>query len=104
MIFMSDAAVEHSTIMTCWLSKRPSADPTGKAAAWFNQLYPQAYDLVMAHPVVVPSTSFGLLENVLSQLESGIGSRRDLVVGLARGLGMAIGQPKRPGFMSQLMR
>lgn len=104
MLFMSDAAVDSSAVMSKWLSTHPKADPSGKATSWFTQMFPRAYDLALALPVVVPSTRFGLLENVLSHLEAGVSSKRELVVGLARGLGFTLSPEHRPDFVQQLMR
>lgn len=104
MLFMSDAAVDSAAVMTKWLSQHPSVDPSGKAASWFAQLFPRAYDLTLAQPVVVPSTKFGLLENVLSHLAAGVASKRDLVVGLARGLGYTLAPSHRADFVAQLLR
>jgi hypothetical protein len=39
MLFMSDAAVDPASVLAKWLTQHPAADPTGKAAAWFNQLF-----------------------------------------------------------------
>eukprot|EP00878_Enallax_costatus_P045420 GHUV01054701.1.p1 GENE.GHUV01054701.1~~GHUV01054701.1.p1 ORF type:complete len:112 (-),score=28.74 GHUV01054701.1:264-599(-) len=104
MLFMSDAAIDSAAVMSKWLSQHSAADPTGKASSWFTQLFPRAYDLALALPVVVPSTRFGLLENVLSHLEAGVSSKRDLVVGLARGLGFTLSPELRPDFVQQLLR
>jgi hypothetical protein len=52
----------------------------------------------------VPSTKFGLLENVLSHLDAGVGSKRDLAVGLARGLAYTLSPEHRKDFVDQLVR
>lgn len=103
-MYMSEAAIEPSAVLAKWLTQHPAADPAGSATKWFDQLFPAAYDLLSAQPAVVPSTRFGLLENVLSQLSAGIGSRKDVVLGLARGLGFMLGPELRQQFVSQLLR
>lgn len=104
MLFMSDAAVESAAVMAKWLTQHPSADASGKAASWFSQLFPRAYDMVLAQPAVVPSTKFGLLENVLSHLSTGVQSKKDLLVGLVRGLGYTLAPEHRTSFVTQLLR
>lgn len=64
----------------------------------------RAHDLALLQPVVVPSTKFGLLENVLSHLAAGIDSKRQLAVGLARGLAYTMGPEHRKDFIDQLLR
>lgn len=101
---MSDAAVDSAAVMAKWLNQHPSADPSGKATSWFTLLFPKAHDLALSLPVVVLSTRFGLLENVLSHFEAGVGSKRDVVVGLARGLGYTLSPEHRQEFVQQLLR
>ena len=103
-MYMSEAAIEPSAVLTKWLGRHPTVDPTGSAANWFAQLFPRAYELLAAQPVVVPSTRFGLLENVLSQLSFGISSKRDMVLGIARGLGFTLQPGDRQAFIAQLLR
>lgn len=103
-MYMSEAAIEPSAVLAKWLTQHPAADPAGSATMWFEQLFPATYDLLSAHPAVIPSTRFGLLENVLSQLSAGIGSRKDVVLGLARGLGFTLRPELRQQFVSQLLR
>lgn len=103
-MYMSEAAIEPSAVLAKWLAQHPAADFAGSAAKWFDQLFPAVYDILSAQPAVVPSTRFGLLENVLSQLSAGIGSRKDVVLGLARGLGFTLGPELRQQFVSQLLR
>jgi hypothetical protein len=64
----------------------------------------RAHDLALSQPVVVPSTKFGLLENVLSHLATGMSTKRDLAVGLARGLAYALSPEHRKEFVDQLVR
>eukprot|EP00879_Flechtneria_rotunda_P030290 GHRR01032908.1.p1 GENE.GHRR01032908.1~~GHRR01032908.1.p1 ORF type:complete len:237 (+),score=75.19 GHRR01032908.1:354-1064(+) len=105
MLFMSDAAVNDVAVMLRWLKQGLAADPTGKAATWFSQLFPKAYDLAMSYPAVVPSTRFGLLDNVLSQLAvTGMDNKRDLAVALARGLGYTLKPEQRQEFVAQIVR
>lgn len=104
MLFLSDAAVDSAAVMAKWLTQHPTADASGKAASWFSQLFPRAYDMVLSQPAVVPSTKFGLLENVLSHLSAGVQSKRDLLVGLAQGLGYTLAPEHRADFITQLLR
>lgn len=103
-MYMSEAAIEPTAVLTKWLTQHPAADPSGSATKWFDQLFPKAYELLVSQPTVVPSTRFGLLENVLSQLSAGIGSRKDVLLGLARGLGFTLDPDHRQQYVSQLSR
>lgn len=103
-MYMSEAAIDPNAMVTKWLACHTTADPSGSAADWFSQLFPRAYDLLAAQPSAVPSTRFGLLDNVLSQLSLGISSKRDIFLGLARGLGFTLSPEHRQLFVSQLMR
>lgn len=103
-MYMSQGAVDTRAVMTKWLQRHPTADPSGGASDWFDQLFPRAHDLLAAPPVVVPSTQFGLLENVLSQLAAGVSSKKDVVLGLARGLGFTLDPEHRKQFVSNLVR
>lgn len=104
MLFMSDAAVDPSAVMSKWLSQHPAADPSGKLASWFAQVFPRACELATSYPMMVSTTKFGLLENVLSHLEVGVSYKRDLYAGLARGLGCTLGTELRQEFLQQLLR
>jgi hypothetical protein len=64
----------------------------------------RAHDLALSQPVVVPSTKFGLLENVLSHLASGMSAKRDLAVGMARGLAYTLSPEHRKEYLDQLVR
>jgi hypothetical protein len=103
-MYMSQGAVDTRAVMTKWLQQHPTADPSGCARDWFDQLFPRAYDLLAAPPEFVPSTQFGLLENVLSQLAAGVSSKRDVILGLARGLGFTLDPEHRRQFVSHLAR
>lgn len=103
-MYMNEAAIEPSAVLTKWLTQHPTADPSGSATKWFDQLFPTAYDLLALQPAIVPSTRFGLLESVLSQLSAGISSRKDVMLGLARGLGFTLEPTQRQQYVSQLFR
>jgi hypothetical protein len=103
-MYMNEAAIEPSAVLTKWLTQHPTADPSGSATKWFDQLFPTAYDLLASQPAVVPCTRFGLLECVLSQLSAGISSRKDAMLGLAKGLGFTLEPAQRQQFVSQLFR
>jgi hypothetical protein len=103
-MYMSEAAIEPSAVLAKWLVQHPTADPSSSAADWFQQLFPKAYDLLSAQPAIAPSTRFGLLENVLSQLSAGIGSKKDVMLGLARGLGFTLDPEHRKQYVAQHAR
>jgi hypothetical protein len=117
-MFMSEAAIEPAAILTRWLSQQQrraavagtSGANSSSLAAWLEQLFPAAYELAVGqHAAPVPSTRFGLLENVLSQLWSATtgtasSSKREWVLGLARGLGFALAPEQRQAFVAQLLR
>lgn len=103
-MFMSEAAIEPTAVLTKWLAHHPTADPSGSAVDWFKALFHRAYELLACQACAVPSTRFGLLHNVLSQLATGISSKRDLLLGLARGLGFTLDTEQRQQFVSQLAR
>lgn len=116
-MYLSEADIEPSAVLTKWLTQHPAVDPSGSSATWFNQLFPRAYEILLAAgagpagsapvSVVLPSTRFGLLENALSQLvlaAGGVGSKKDMLLGLARGLGFTLAPEHRQQFVAQLAR
>ena len=102
-MYMSEAAIKPRAVLEKWLVQYPAADPSGSAAAWFCQWWPKAHDLA-AQLTAVPTTHFGLLENVLSQMPAGIASKKDLMLGLARGLGFMLDPERRQQYLAQLSR
>jgi dynein heavy chain 2 len=72
--------------------------------AWFNELFPKAFDWALSHPWAVPTTRHGFLMGLLSHLAVGVPTRRAFVVALARGLGSGMEPPTREEFAAELTR
>lgn len=103
-MYMSEADIEPSAVLAKWLAQQPTLDHSGSALTWLGQLLSRAHDALSTQPVVVPSTRFGLLENVLSQLTAGISGKRDVMLGVARGLGFTLQPEHRQQYIAQLAR